>query len=78
MERFFGTLKYEEIYLNGYHSYGDALENIRDFIEDVYNTKRLHSALGYRPPAELEMNSGPIGAVLSEGTMAGRPVRRGR
>lgn len=53
-ERFFRTLKYEEVYLKRYETYEEARANIGDFIEEVYNTKRLHSALGYRPPAEFE------------------------
>lgn len=53
-ERFFRTLKYEEVYLKSYETYDEARANIGDFIEEVYNTKRLHSALGYRPPAEFE------------------------
>jgi transposase InsO family protein len=54
VERFFGTLKHEDVELKGYRGFGDALENIRNFIEDVYNAKRLHSALGYVPPVEFE------------------------
>jgi len=53
-ERFFGTLKSEQVYLKNYETYEEAAANIGEFIEDVYNTKRLHSALGYRPPAEFE------------------------
>jgi len=54
VESFFATLKCEEVYLHGYSTYEQALEGLWAFIEDVYNTKRLHSALGYRPPAEFE------------------------
>jgi transposase InsO family protein len=53
-ESFFATLKKEEVYLNEYDNYADTLIQIGRFIEDVYNTKRLHSALGYMPPAEFE------------------------
>lgn len=56
-ESFFRTLKIEEVYLQpgeGYDSFSDALHNLAHFIEEVYNTKRLHSALGYLPPAEYE------------------------
>ena len=56
-ERFFRTLKHEEVYLNQYDSFADADANIGRFIEDVYNTKRLHSSLGYLPPAEFEAAS---------------------
>lgn len=53
-ESFFKTLKYEEVYLNDYQTFADAEANLDRFIADVYNTKRLHSSLGYRPPAEFE------------------------
>lgn len=53
-ERFFRTLKHEEVYLNHYETFADAVEQIDRFIGDVYNTKRLHSSLGYPPPAEFE------------------------
>ena len=53
-ERFFRTLKEEEVYLNHYDSFADAEQHIGRFIADVYNAKRLHSSLGYLPPAEFE------------------------
>lgn len=53
-ESFFKTLKVEEVYLREYRSFEDAYLNIKQFIEDVYNKKRLHSSIGYRPPDELE------------------------
>jgi transposase InsO family protein len=53
-ERFFRTLKYEEVYLKQYQSFSEAEANLREFIEVVYNTKRLHSRLGYVPPSEFE------------------------
>ena len=52
-ERFMRTLKYEEIYLNDYDTFGEVLRSVQHFIDDVYNHKRLHSARGYIPPAEL-------------------------
>ena len=53
-ESFFKTLKREEVYLKQYHTFQDAQDNLRAFIEEVYHTKRLHSSLGYLPPTEFE------------------------
>jgi transposase InsO family protein len=53
-ESFMKTLKYEEVYRNEYRDFADAHANIGEFLERVYNHKRLHSALGYLPPAEFE------------------------
>lgn len=53
-ERFIRTLKYEEIYLNDYDHFTEVLTSVEHFIEQVYNHKRLHSAIGYLPPAEFE------------------------
>ena len=44
-QSFIKILTYEEVYLKEYHSFTDALKNIGDFIDDVYNKKRLHSFL---------------------------------
>ncbi len=53
-ESFFKTLKWEEVYLQHYRTFEEAEANLGRFIADVYNTKRLHSSLGYRPPVEFE------------------------
>ena len=53
-ESFMATLKREEVYLFDYENMAEAQERIGYFIEDVYNTKRLHSSLEYLPPAEFE------------------------
>jgi len=53
-ESFIKTLKYEEVYRSEYRDLEDARALIGQFLEKVYNQKRLHSALGYLPPVEFE------------------------
>lgn len=53
-ERFMRTLKYEEVYMNDYETLAQVRTSVQHFIESVYNRKRLHSAIGYLPPAEFE------------------------
>ncbi len=53
-ESFMKTLKYEEVYRQDYRDLADAHASIDQFIDKIYNGKRLHSALGYRPPVEFE------------------------
>lgn len=53
-ERVIRTLKEEEVDLSDYQDYSDAYRQIGRFIDEVYNTKRIHSALGYLTPAEFE------------------------
>jgi transposase InsO family protein len=57
-ESFLKTLKQEEVYRNEYRDFHDARSGIGEFLERVYNRKRLHSALGYLPPAEFERDGG--------------------
>jgi Transposase and inactivated derivatives len=53
-ERFMRTLKEEEVSLQDYEDLRDAHAHIAHFLEQVYMYKRIHSALGYLPPAEFE------------------------
>lgn len=67
-ESFIKTLKYEEVYRTEYHHLEEAKASMQQFLEKIYNQKRLHSALGYRPPREFEKSlsvssSGVSGAV---------------
>jgi putative transposase len=55
-ESFMKTLKYEEVYRSDYRDLQETRREIKRFLEQVYNEKRLHSALGYLPPAEFERN----------------------
>ena len=53
-ESFMKTLKAEEVYRSDYRNLPDARARISDFLDQIYNQKRLHSALSYRPPVEFE------------------------
>ena len=53
-ESFLKTLKYEEVYRSDYRDLVDARSRIGEFLEEVYNEKRLHSALDYLSPVEFE------------------------
>jgi len=53
-ESFIKTLKQEVISCHAYRDLEDLRSHVREFIEEYYNRCRLHSALGYRTPAEFE------------------------
>jgi putative transposase len=58
-ESFMKTLKREEIYANKYDDLDHLRANVEEFIEQYYNRRRLHSALGYRSPEEFEQQTEP-------------------
>jgi len=68
-ESFIKTLKYEEVYRTEYHNLEEARTSMQQFLEKIYNQKRLHSALGYRPPREFE-KSGSVSSSGARGAVA--------
>jgi putative transposase len=71
-ERFMRTLKEEQVYGTAYRNLDDARKRIGEFIEQVYNRQRLHSALRYLTPEEFEQISQARGSDGADGS-GGKP-----
>jgi putative transposase len=69
-ETFMKTLKTEEVDARQYRSFEEAQQSIGSFIETFYNGQRLHSALGYRTPAEFERAISPAPSIRKGAAIA--------
>ena len=58
-------LKCEEVYLHSYRDRDDALLHIQEFLDNIYNCRRLHSSLGYMAPTAFEAVTYPNQAAIT-------------
>ena len=64
MERFFLNLKMERVWQRDYANHGEGQRDITEYIVGFYNSVRLHSKLGYLPPAAYERKMAAIPPIL--------------
>jgi putative transposase len=64
------TLKREEIDARRYRSFSELQEHVEEFLDQIYNRDRLHSALDYQSPAEFEEELAKAGAKWSPAALS--------